>query len=50
MKYWPFSLYPMFSQAGNPWTRAIVTDISSSDEQDIWETTSLAEINGVVVA
>ncbi|GAB5486203.1 MAG: hypothetical protein Pars93KO_26370 [Parasphingorhabdus sp.] len=48
-EYWPFSIYPMFSQAGNPWTRAIVTDISSSDEQDIWETTSLAEINGVVV-
>ena len=27
-EYWPFSIYPMFSKAGNPWTRAIVRDVT----------------------
>ena len=33
-EFWPFSIYPMFSQAGNPWTRTIVRDINEPpDEQ-----------------
>ncbi|RNC85561.1 MAG: hypothetical protein ED557_01965 [Balneola sp.] len=47
-EYWPFSIYPMFSKAGNPWTRAIVTDVSNVDSSDVWQTTSLNEINGTV--
>ncbi len=27
-EFWPFSIYPMFSQAGNPWSRSIVRDMS----------------------
>ena len=27
-EFWPFSIYPMFSQAGNPWTRSLVRDIT----------------------
>src|SRR5690606_9434032 len=27
-EFWPFSIYPMFSQAGNPWNRAMARDIS----------------------
>ncbi|MFA5669174.1 MAG: hypothetical protein WC967_08015 [Balneolaceae bacterium] len=27
-EFWPFSIYPMFSQAGNPWTRSFVRDVS----------------------
>ena len=47
-EYWPFSIYPMFSKAGNPWTRAIVTDVSNIDSASVWQTTSLNEINGTV--
>lgn len=49
-EYWPFSIYPMFSKAGNPWTRAIVTDVTQVDNDKLWETTSLEGINGVVVS
>lgn len=39
-EFWPFSIYPMFSQAGNPWNRAMARDISdlSLDLYDqIWD-------------
>jgi len=26
-EFWPFSIYPMFSQAGNPWSRAVVREV-----------------------
>ena len=26
-EFWPFSLYPMFSRAGRPWTRALVRHV-----------------------
>lgn len=26
-EFWPFSIYPMFSQAGKPWTRALVVEL-----------------------
>lgn len=28
-EFWPFSIYPMFSQAGNPWTRSFVRDVTN---------------------
>lgn len=36
-EFWPLSIYPMFSQAGNPWTRAMVLDVTSKADADIWE-------------
>lgn len=30
-EFWPFSIYPMFSQAGNPWSRAVVRDVAGVD-------------------
>lgn len=27
-EFWPYSIYPMFSKAGQPWTRAAVFDIT----------------------
>jgi len=30
-EFWPFSIYPMFSQAGRPWSRAIVHDIPDGE-------------------
>lgn len=30
-EFWPFSIFPMFSKAGNPWTRALVREVPPSD-------------------
>lgn len=35
-EFWPFSIFPMFSQAGNPWTRAMVLDVTDKSEQERW--------------
>lgn len=39
-EFWPFSIYPMFSQAGNPWTRAMVMDVTDLPDDEIWESHS----------
>lgn len=49
-EYWPFSIYPMFSQAGNPWTRAIVRDVTYEPDSLIWETTDLSNLIGEPVS
>lgn len=36
-EFWPFSIYPMFSQAGHPWSRAIVRDVSGTEAVP-WDT------------
>ena len=45
-EYWPFSIYPMFSKAGNPWTRAIVRDVTSVTDTLLWNTTSIEHLQG----
>jgi hypothetical protein len=45
-EFWPFSIYPMFSQAGNPWTRAIVRDVTNTPDSLVWQTTDLETIQG----
>ncbi|WP_018126688.1 hypothetical protein [Balneola vulgaris] len=45
-EYWPFSIYPMFSKAGQPWTRALVRDMANVPEVEIWETTNLDSLKG----
>lgn len=35
-EFWPFSIYPMFSQAGNPWARAMVLDVSDLEDSELW--------------
>lgn len=49
-EFWPFSIYPMFSQAGQPWTRALVQDVSQTPDSLLWETTPLDQLNAPVVA
>lgn len=44
-EFWPFSIYPMFSQAGNPWTRAIVLDVSETPDEEMWNSQPLSELN-----
>lgn len=45
-EFWPFSIYPMFSKAGNPWTRAMVTDVTGYEDNMIWEVHSLENLRG----
>jgi len=35
-EFWPFSIYPMFSQAGDPWSRAVVRDVSADVDSTKW--------------
>jgi hypothetical protein len=49
-EFWPFSIYPMFSQAGNPWTRAMVMDVTDVPDDDIWQVQSLRNKSGPPVA
>ena len=47
-EFWPFSIYPMFSQAGNPWTRAMVREMPSQTDPDTlsWDAVSLQRLPG----
>lgn len=36
-EFWPFSIYPMFSQAGNPWSRALVMDVTDVPDEALWD-------------
>jgi len=49
-EFWPFSIYPMFSQAGNPWKRAIVRDVSNYEQKDLWKVTKQKNLAGEPVA
>ncbi len=49
-EFWPFSIYPMFSQAGNPWTRAMVLDVTETPDAEIWQTYTLDNYPGEVVS
>ncbi len=44
-EFWPFSIYPMFSQAGNPWTRAIVLDVTEVPDDEIWNQRTLTDLS-----
>lgn len=48
-EFWPFSIYPMFSQAGNPWTRAMIMDVTELPDNELWETHSLQEMKGQAI-
>jgi hypothetical protein len=45
-EFWPFSIYPMFSQAGNPWTRAMVRELPNDPERVSWEAADLSSLPG----
>lgn len=49
-EFWPFSIFPMFSQAGNEWTRAHVRLIDQDAESITWEAQALENLDGVVLA
>ena len=41
-EFWPFSIYPMFSQGGNDWSRAVVRSVPDTLDPD-WRTATRAE-------
>jgi hypothetical protein len=45
-EFWPFSIYPMFSQAGNPFSRAVVRDVSTEASSVRWNTAALDSLPG----
>ncbi|HMB97966.1 MAG TPA: hypothetical protein VKM36_05755 [Balneolaceae bacterium] len=45
-EFWPFSIFPMFSQAGNPWSRALVIEVDNPSDEQLWGSVSLEEVNG----
>lgn len=49
-EFWPFSIYPMFSQAGNPWTRAMVLDVTGIPDEIIWQVQSAEQRIGTPVS
>src|SRR5690606_30809333 len=44
-EFWPFSIYPMFSQGGIPWSRAVVRDVSSEPVRS-WSTVQASDLPG----
>ena len=49
-EFWPFSIYPMFSKAGNPWNRAIVRDVSHLENDSLWNDYNHENLVGESVA
>jgi hypothetical protein len=49
-EFWPFSIYPMFSQAGNEWSRSLVHEIPADYEPGDWSERMSDELPGDVFA
>ncbi len=48
-EFWPFSIYPMFSQAGNPWSRGLVEEVQDTTREDLWDIKPLHEVEDRVL-
>lgn len=48
-EFWPFSIYPMFSQAGKEWSRGVVERVSDSTRTDLWQTKPISELEGRIL-
>lgn len=49
-EFWPFSIFPMFSQAGYPWSRGVLERIENKNDSTIWNTKTISEIEHRVVS
>lgn len=45
-EFWPFSIYPMFSKGGNPWSRAVVRDVTQAPDSMGWHVYSRTSLPG----
>lgn len=48
-EFWPFSIYPMFSQAGKPWSRGVVENVQDTSRTNLWETKPIGEISNRIL-
>lgn len=49
-EFWPFSIFPMFSSAGQPWTRALVRDVPyDASDTLLWAPRTLETLPGRAV-
>lgn len=48
-EFWPFSIFPMFSQAGQPWSRGVVENVQDTTRADLWETKPISKIEDRVL-
>lgn len=49
-EFWPFSIYPMFSMAGKPWTRAMLRDVTNEPDSVIWKTHDYPDLPGQAIS
>jgi len=42
-EFWPLSIYPMFSAAGKPWTRALAREVTGISEAELWSPRNFPE-------
>lgn len=48
-EFFPFSIFPMFSQAGKPWSRGVVENVQDTTRANLWETKPIGEIEDRVL-
>ncbi|MBC8066723.1 MAG: hypothetical protein IAG13_00185 [Deltaproteobacteria bacterium] len=48
-EFWPFSIYPMFSLAGRPWSRAMLIDVTGAPEIG-WHARTAEELPGPTIS
>lgn len=48
-EFWPFSIFPMFSQAGKQWSRGVVEQVQDTTRTDLWQTKPLHTIENRVL-
>lgn len=49
-EFWPFSIFPMFSQAGNPWSRGVLQEIHATDDSTLWQTKPRSQIKNNIIS
>lgn len=49
-EFWPFSIYPMFSQAGHPWDHALVRKVTDRPANINWRSKTKSELPGTPFA
>jgi hypothetical protein len=45
-EFWPFSIFPMFSQAGHPWVRSMAMDVTEYPEAELWSVSAVPDLPG----
>ena len=48
-EFFPFSIFPMFSQAGKPWSRGVVENVQDTTRANLWATKPIGEIEDRVL-